>query len=356
MAINISQLSIFNKIKIVLHTGEGKSGINHIKYWYPEFMKANVEFCVITRNIDVFKSLSKDFRMLTILFATTPLEIEEIVNKLPKLEKIFYTSNTGNNIHLLRFIDFKHIFIGTENSDRDSKVTKFMRAYDEAWVSSDAVIDKIKNEIEIRHLKCIKIGKPQLKPILEEKNEKSSNILYLVSNEGESENKNFSSIKFLPSILTELGNKNFDFVLNKDIGKRDKGFLNLKAEIKESSYIQNIKSTIYNEITNELLVRNKYIICDIQTFNNKILASGAIIFLFIPEDKVIENYTINKYISFNNSYKFSSVEELKNLILTIQDDGEDKVTSLKREKEIDYWIGTKETLNDEFILKLKGNN
>jgi len=349
MAINISKLNVFNKIKIMLHTGEGQAGINHIKYWLPELMKTGVEFCILTRNENVFKELNKIYSKNSILFATSPLDVEVIVNKIPTLNFIFYTSNTGNNIHLLRFIEYTHIFIGTENSDRDSKVTKFMRAYDELWLSADSVIDKIKAEIDIRDLKLIKIGKPQLENILSNKREKVENgILYIPSDEGKDENNNFSSLNILPSILYELGKDNyiFDFILNKTIGKRDKGFLSLRKDIEESAYYQNINCSFYSELSDDLIVKNKYIICDITTYTNKLLASSAIIFLYIPNDKIIENYTRAKYMSYDAIYTFSSTEELESCIIEINK-GRD-IMKKKREKFIEYWLGKSYVLNNEF--------
>jgi len=353
MAIDISQLNIFHKIKFMLHTGEQESRINHIKYWLPEFMKTNIEFCVLTRNEKVFKELSKEYKSVTILFATAPLDVEQVVNKIQTLASVFYTSNTGNNIHLLRFIEYKHIFIGSENSDRDSKITKFMRSYDEIWLSSDAVIDKIKTEIDIRDLKLIKIGKPQLKNILSQKREKVDNgILYIPSDESTKEDNDFSSLKILPSIISKLGENNlkFDFFLNKNIGKRDKRFLTLEKEIVESAYQQNIEAKFHSELSDDLIVKNKYIICDITTFNNKLLASGSIILLYIPDDKIIENYTIDKYMSYDFIYTFSSVEELSIHFFNIKN-GNDSMKK-EREKGIEYWLGCSETKDSVFKIKL----
>lgn len=354
MAINISQLNFFHKVKILIHTGEGKPGINHMKFWIPELMRTGVEFSVLTRNETVFKELSKLYKRIPILMATTPLEVESVINEIPKLTSILYTSNTGNNIHLLRFIDYKHIFIGSENSDRDSKINKFMRAYDEIWVSSNAVIDKIKSNIEIRHLKLIKIGKPQLKSIVSETRQKQKNrILYISSDEGKDEENNFSSLKILPYILSEVGKNNFsfDFLLSKGIGKRDKRLLNIRNDLEESAYQQNINCKFYDSLSEELLVKNKYIICDIRTFSNKLLATNAIIFLYIPKDKIIENYTNGKYISYEFVYTFSEIEELNGYISEIKK-GND-IMIKERKKYVDYWIGVEETMNDKFITQIK---
>ena len=89
MALNISQLPFINKIQIIIHTGEGQPGINHMRYWIPEFMKSKVDVCVLTRDVNVFKTLSKEFTLLPICFATTPLEIEKVVTKISNLHTIF---------------------------------------------------------------------------------------------------------------------------------------------------------------------------------------------------------------------------------------------------------------------------
>lgn len=357
MAIDISQISIFNKITFVLHTGEGKAGINHMKYWISEFLKANREFAIITRNEEVYKSLSKEYSQITIIYATTPLEIEEVVNKLVHLKTIFYTSNTGNNIHLLRFIDYKHIYIGTEYSDRDGKITKFIRAYDEAWISSDSIVEKITSEIDPGHLKLVKIGKPQLYDILANtRSRKDNGILYLTSNEGNSEEKNFSSLDILPSVLTTLGDQGFDFdmILDKKIGYRDKYLKNFAKDIQESAYMQGIQCILRNEYDTDLLTKNRYLICDLATLNYKVLASKSIILLYIPKDKDANYYMLEKYIEYKFLYTFSNMIELKKIMNDISN-GND-IMQKSRESGIEYWIGEKATLNQSFLEKMKNLN
>ena len=349
MAIDISRLSLFNKIDIIIHTGEGDSGINHIKYWIPELMKTKREFAVLVRNEKVWKSLIKEFPRLTVLFATSPLDVEAVVTKIPTLKMVLYTSNTGNNIHLLRFNEYKHIFLGTENSDRDSKVTKFMRAYDEIWLSSDAVIDKITKEIECGHLALVKIGKPQLKDIIANKLKRDEKkILVVPSYEGKNESENFSLLGVLPSLIYDVGSLDFgfDFVLDKKIGTRNKKLQRLQDDIKEATESQNIFSSFHSVVEDYLVVKNKYIICDIKTYSNKLLASNNIIFLYIPEDKVIETYTVNKYLDYSFVYPFSDIKELVQMISKIQN-GYDEKEEI-RNKAIDYWLGVEETLADTF--------
>jgi hypothetical protein len=351
MALDISQLPTFkkNKIEIMLHTGEGGAGLNHIRYWLKEFMNTKVDFCILVRNVKLFKALSTEFKFVTILLATSPLEVESVVTNIKHLKSIFYTSNTGNNIHLLRFIDYKHISIATEHSDRDSKITKFMKSYDETWVSSDAVIDKIKSEIDITYLNLVKIGKPQLYDLISNNQQKIENkILYLSSAEGETSDENFSSLTILPQLINNLSQDGFlfDFVLDKATGGRDKNLISLENDINEFSYVYNYNYTFSKALTNDLLLKNKYIICDIKTFSNSMLASGAIILLFLPADKSIEQYIFNKYMNYDFVYTFSNVKYLNKHIHHIKE-GNDNMFEL-REKAIDYWVGTKEILSNKF--------
>lgn len=198
-------------------------------------------------------------------------------------------------------------------------------------------------------MSILKIGKPQLKEIIEVKNNQSKSILYFISNEGSTEDDNLSSIEILKENLINLSNQNFkiDIILNKDIGKRNKIYKEIKTLLNEFLLINNFNCKIYNSLYDELLNNYQYIICDLNTYNLKLLATDSIIYLYLPKDKNYEKMLKNKFISFDELYQFSSSEELLSMM------NEKDIMKVKREEFIEYWIGKSYIEDSQFEINLK---
>jgi hypothetical protein len=331
--------NIINKSTILLQTGENIAGYNHLKYWIPEFLKSKVKFIILVRNIDLFRKIKDDFRMCDILYAHSALDVEEVLSKLQSLKTIFHMSNSGNNIHILRFNKYKHIFIGTENFDRDAQVTKMLKAYDELWLTSQASIDKISKQIDISDLTIKKIGKPQLNHLMVEKKEPNS-FLYLLPNDDK-----LFDLNILKLIIEYISEKNFtiSFVVAKNLKISNKFLADFQKQLNEFALIQGLNYKIYNELTDDLLIANQNIICDLYNYNQKFLASNNIVYIYKPNDISIETVFKDKYISFDGFYSFSSVDEL--IYILNNDDNMKEI----REEFIEYWIGNESM----FDAKLK---
>ncbi|QDD68120.1 hypothetical protein C6V80_09725 [Caminibacter pacificus] len=93
---------------------------------------------------------------LNIIYAKSPQDVEDIVNK-KNLSTIFFSTHSSKNIHILRFNNLKHIYIGNK-SNEFIKYNKSFRAYDEIWVPNEASIDYIYKTFEKRHLIIKNIG------------------------------------------------------------------------------------------------------------------------------------------------------------------------------------------------------
>src|SRR5690606_6358616 len=103
----------------ILHSGEGASaGLAHLDLWIPHFIQSNINFIALVRNIALYNLLIDKYPEINIVFCKRPVDIENLFNKLPYVKTVFYTSSTGNNIHLVRFNKMKHIFIGHGDSDK----------------------------------------------------------------------------------------------------------------------------------------------------------------------------------------------------------------------------------------------
>lgn len=60
---------------------------------------------------------------------------------------LFCLQNTANNIHLIRFIEYKHIFIGHFDEDRQPSLHKYFKAYDECWFYSSVKMNMFEEQI-----------------------------------------------------------------------------------------------------------------------------------------------------------------------------------------------------------------
>lgn len=319
-----------NNITIILYTGEGGSGYNHLNYWIPEFLKARVKFIVLVRDKKIFDQIKSTFRLLDIFYAHSVLDVEEVFSNLKSLKTIFYMSNSIKNIHLLRFNQYKHIFIGTQYFDRDSKVTKMLKAYDELWLTSQASIDKISGMIDINYLTIKKIGKPQLKHLMVEKKQ-SNSFIYLLPDDDK-----LFDLNILKLVIDYVFEKNFtiNFVMAKSLKISNKFLADFEKQLNEFILIKGLKYKIYNELTDDLLIANQYIICDLYSYNQKFLASNSIVYIFKPNGVSPETFFTDKYISIDGFYSFSSASELNNILHS------DDNMKEKRQEFIKYWSGS----------------
>ncbi|GAA0808905.1 hypothetical protein [Psychrobacter piscatorii] len=342
---NDSYSEKINNSEFILLTGDGKNGLNHLRYWVPEFIKAQVKFSILVRNTELLRLVQREYRLVNILFAKSALDIEATLTKLTDLKAIFFMSNPANNIHVLRFNKYKHIFLGSENSDRDAQVTKVLRAYDELWLSSQSSIDKLKSKINVESLIIRKIGKPQFRRVqdsIDKKNQKTA--LLLISSQ-----KNVYSNS---NILTQLvGNfprgYNIKVVLEQSLDNKNILFKNLKAQLDEFVLINKINCYIYDNFNRDLLLDVDYLICDINNYKQEFLAENALICMYTPDSINLEAMFENKYISFDGISKFSTEKDLQCIFSEYEN-------LYRRQKDFsEYWIGNSYIENSELTKNLQ---
>lgn len=340
-----SNLEKSNSSEILLLTGDGKNGLNHLKHWVPEFLKANMRFSILVRGKELFKLVQKEYRMLDVLLAESALDVEAILSDLSSLKAIFFMSNPSNNIHVLRFNKYKHIFLGSENSDRDAQVTKMFRAYDELWVTSQSSIDKIKSKIDIEDLVVRKIGKPQFKELFESFYKQSPKSVLIVAS---SENNIYSSSNILVRIINSIPRDfHIKIVLDQSINSKNILFKDFKSQLNEFNWVKGRDCKIYDSLTDDFIADSDYIICDINNYQQKFLAANALICLYTPNSISPETLFENKYISFEGIAQFSKQDELEHIFTEYEG-------LYTRQKEFsEYWIGNSYTMKDEFAANLQ---
>ncbi len=327
MTYNIRYLRKPNKTSVMLHSADPKLTLNHVEWWLPVLQESNIIFSILIRDEASFKKLVSKYPFLQILYAKSPVDVETVVNAQPNLKAVFYPANRAKNIHLLRFIELKHIFIGTKNSDWLSKIDKSYRAYDEIWISGDRQHQKIEDEVEeLRHLKLIKVGKPQMKDRLQEV-EVENSIAYLPSLENSTLSSFYKILHHFNHVpLKVIHEKMSDKLINE---------YRVVTQNKDTKFIRD------KNFFDEEIVSSQAIICDLSRLDIWTLSYNKPIFLYLPKGEKF----LHKDIPSDIITIFSDIDEL-NL-------EENTTTKERREKFVEDVFGKSFTLKDEFNKNLK---
>ena len=364
---NIQSLLIHNinfafPYNFILHTGEKSGALAHLNIWIPYFEYADVDYIIVCRHLEAYKNTILKYPSLKIIYAKNKSEIDYIFNRFNNIKACFYPSNTGNNIHLLYENNVKHIFIGHGDSDKTASAHKFFRIYDENWVAGEAHIDRFKNaNFSDEGLRHIKIGRPNLYEVVNKSKDfwrdrlDNYNLLYLPTWEGTYKEQDYSSLSIIKEnieILNQIDNLNIQIKLHPFSGNREKEFLNLEKELKNSDSCTVIDKM---QTVNESISESNIFICDISAVVSECLAGNAPIFIYIPVDKKIK-ISQSKMPYEYYCYTFSTSEELLEKLQLLLD-GDDYLYD-KREKAMEYILNTKDTLNFTFknkLLEIEGN-
>lgn len=326
-----------SSITILVHTGESlKIGYKHLLYWLPEFLKSGVNFGILVRKKDLYKKIKNEFRTISIFLAQDSLEVEDSFNKLINLKAIFYMSNSPNNIHLLRFNQYKHIFIANENYNRNMQATKVLKAYDELWLQSENLIDRIKSKIEsIDSMKIVKIGKPQLKNVIS--SNKKDSILFIFSVVDE------VVIRSIQLIINYSIKKNMKIqfifqISDKNINKFSKG---IGMQLKEILSKSNVQYSIYTIFSTELLKESCFILCDLNSYNENFIINNVPICLYNSNKISSDIFLKDRFLPLEKVFLFSLFEELQNYLIS---DAHEEVL----DEYVNYYLGKKYIIDGRF--------
>ena len=327
MTYNVKYLRKPKQTTIMLHSADPKLTVNHVEWWLPVLLESKITFSVLVRDENNFKKLIQKYPFLQILYAKSPVDVETVVNAQPNLRVILYPTNRAKNIHLLRFIDYKHVFIGTKNSDWLSKINKSYRAYDEIWVSGNTKYREIINDLkELRHLKIVKVGKPQIKDRFRKSDKKVTDIVYLPA-------------------LNENNSIFYDLLHNFDLDIKVK-ILNQQIEnkiIENFQLIKNKNNFVFikdKNIFEHEIINSDIIMCDFSNLDIWLFSYDKPIFVYLPRGEKF----LHRDIPENVVTIFSSIKEL---ILEENDN-----VKKNRKNFVEDTFGINETLNDMFIKQL----
>jgi hypothetical protein len=301
--IDIKRLKYPEQTEVMLHSADPKLTLSHVEYWLNPLINSGIKFSVLVRDTENFKKLKSKYPYLQILYAKKPVDVETVVTRQPSLKAVLYPANRAKNIHLLRFIELKHIFLGTKNSDKQNKINKSYRAYDEIWVSGQAMVEKFNEEIdELGGLKFRIIGRPQyMNFFMNEEMSGKDEILFLPS-----AGKDIFSFGTFIELL--LSSENERYIIE----SKDKKFLDDAVKSKGERR-QNVM--IGEPGSHEFPM--KLVVADIDKVNRFLLLYQAPILVFIPKNIDISSMDLDLpdecFYTFSNAKEYKkTVEEIKN--------------------------------------------
>lgn len=307
---------------IILASGENEiKGLNHIKYFLKIFQLSDIKFAILVRNEKLFKKLNSLKLEIDIFYAKSAVDVDELFAKLQKLKAIFYMSNTANNIHLLRYNEYKHIFIGSRYYKRDSKVTNMLKAYDELWLQSRAEYNKLAVNLPLDKMQISLVGKIGAKEYLSKKTKDKS--LYI-----------FSSFDDVQMKVLRYALKSSDTIVIKDNENNYFTFAELQDYLKSN----NLECKLDTSIQAQYIKEANKIICDEASFNEDFLINNAQVIVYYKNNDNKLNDLL-KHLQFYKTYdEFLSI------------DNNDKVALGNF---VEYYLGKSFLLNDIFCNKLK---
>ncbi|QOQ97713.1 hypothetical protein [Helicobacter winghamensis] len=325
---------------VLLQSGENaKVGYNHLSYWIPIFLEINVKFSILVRDRILYDKLKSHFELCHIICAPSVVEVEDNIFKFKNLKAIFYLSHHPKNIHLLNFSRFKHIFIGSENSIRDSTLSKVIRAYDAIWLPSQAGVEKMSQISGLSTMEVIKIGKPQLLDLYSVK--KKDNLVCVLSN--------FESLMSFV-IMQTIIKYAFNHQLSVDFIITSKKTYALKAFYRKLDgllAINAVECRVHRKMENAIFAGCQGLVCDLRTYREKFLMLNAPIYTYIPNEAFMQDFLKDKYISLDGLYLFSDLNRFEMFL------NEGDFKKQEREAFAEYWIGKSYILNKTFEKLLR---
>lgn len=333
--------------KIAIHTGEGAAAKEHLKLWIPVLRNLNYEFCIITRTLTAYNQCLNNFKNLNLIYAKSPQDIENILNNL-NLKIIFYLSNTGNNMHICRFRQYRHIFLGHGDSNKTASAHNGFKLYDEVWVSGQAHIDRFKNyKINMAGTLLKIIGQPQLMNIKKVEKCLNNSFLYLPTWEGTYKEQSYSSLPIAEKIYLNNNLNNIAIKEHPMTGSKNKKYKEYLNNFILNAKENNINIKHYPKNIDISFIAQEHIgfICDISAVVTTVLYFDRPIFIYIPKriDYTQCDIPYNEFAyTFSDEIEFSDIMNKFNL--------EGDFLSNNRKNAIDYFISRSAMKNNKFKI------
>jgi hypothetical protein len=148
--------------EVVIYHSAPPGGVYQINQWLDALAALDRRALVITRQPLHLADLGRTpLPVLAIPAASDVMNLDLTPAKL-----ILYVTNVGENLHILRSPDLKHVFVGHGDSDKTSSINRVAKMYDEVWVAGPAGRDRYRlNDVGVSDDAVVEVGRPQLAAI-----------------------------------------------------------------------------------------------------------------------------------------------------------------------------------------------
>lgn len=362
--LKIDSSFLFKQLNHVFHTGEGMThGPSHLNFWMPYFNCVDENTLILLRNLELYNWVKTNYPRFPVAFAKNGNDVDDLFSHLYYLRNVYYSSNTGNTLHTLKFNELNHVFLGHGDSDKSASAHKYFRAYDEIWVAGQAHIDRFKNAgFPIEKMSFLKVGRPSLRNILkigelDWDDRMTPSFLYLPTWEGVYEEGNYSSVGLSDEILTLVNSLFPDTTIRAKFhpvtGSRNLEFKDIGNNLSNKFQAQDKKLEVSEKETpvDTLICQSNIFICDISAVVSECLAANGPLFVYIPKDKeIVISQSDMQYQDY--AYTFSDLEELRALIARVVINRDDYLKS-NRLLAIEYILSRDATQSFVFENELK---
>ena len=143
---------------VVLYGGDGADAVHEVAVWLPVIERLPTSAIVLLRNRAAMAALpSTSLPVLCI-----PGSADLLALPFDRCRVALFTSNIGNNIHLLRLPGLRSAFIGHGDSDKSASANPYARVYDQVWVAGPAGRDRyLCAGVGVRPEALVEVGRPQ---------------------------------------------------------------------------------------------------------------------------------------------------------------------------------------------------
>lgn len=360
-------------IRFVVHAGDGIGSEYQFLNWLSDVQNAYQRYAVLIRSWDVYAAVKERLPTCNLIFAPGANAVEEMVTRMKSLKLVLYVSNTGNNLHLLRYNHLTHAFIGHGDSEKSASCHKFFRAYDEIWVSGQAHVDRFSNaSFDTRHVNFVRVGRSSLRPQVasaiarmnegelidsnltlqsdESQGERPARrFLYLPTWEGAFDDSSYASLEHTGKILEQLceaGAYKGAIKFHPMTGKRIVPFADFEKKLHARFDQNHVQVMPRNASHVDAYGHVDFLIADISSVITDFLVTLKPIFVYWPGFKNLlmaeSKFSIKDY-----CYTFSTIEELKSLVERVIVDGDDDLFAM-RQLALDYYVDLKATEHGAF--------
>lgn len=364
--------SELSAIQFIVHAGDGAGSEYQFLNWLADIRHSYQRFAIFIRSWDVYTAVKDRLETCNVIFASGATGVEDMVTRMRSLRLVLYVSNTGNNLHLLRYNHLIHAFIGHGDSEKSASCHKFFRAYDEIWVSGQAHIDRFFNaKFETRHVDFVRVGRSNLRnqaldaiARIDHTTKTDSRLaqleridngvveyrfLYLPTWEGAFDDSSYSSLEYTGKILEELcevDEYKGAIKFHPMTGRRISMFSDFEKKLNmrfDRSRVQVIpRHGSYFDSYSQV----DFLIADISSVITDFLVTLKPIFVCWPGFKNLmmaeSKFSIKDY-----CYTYSTVDELKGLVKRVIVEGEDYLFDMRKDA-LDYYIDLKATERGAF--------